>query len=288
MSLFMPRSSDQLPQYSHIPNLGRPNLGRFWEKMQKSVIQKFSKFRPVFRWEFIFGKKMQQLFEKARDFELFFRGFGGFCAGIWIGACSWTSICAPAFSLSIWRERKCSISDSFSSLSGHVYIKSATSYSSTSSSNSSGFTRPVFIQDRLKTTGFTFMFVKPEEFDEDIKRRGVRCGRFYCEKRRGAHKSSAFFLFKLTMRKLERKLTFKNKFLFKFPRKKPAKLFQKERIFECHPTRPENFPNLGRFWNFLSPKKRPKFGTWLYGFWCRRCFSLWWFDCFWCVKSGRM
>jgi hypothetical protein len=35
--------------YSHIPNLGRPNLGRFWEKMQKSVIQKFSKFRPVFR-----------------------------------------------------------------------------------------------------------------------------------------------------------------------------------------------------------------------------------------------
>jgi hypothetical protein len=39
-----------------------PILGRFWEKMQKSVIQKFSKFRPVFRLEFIFGKKLQQFF----------------------------------------------------------------------------------------------------------------------------------------------------------------------------------------------------------------------------------
>ena len=36
---------------------------------------------PVFRREFIFGKKLQQLFEKARDFELFFRGFGGFFRG---------------------------------------------------------------------------------------------------------------------------------------------------------------------------------------------------------------
>jgi hypothetical protein len=30
---------------------------------------------PVFRLELVFGKKMQQLFEKTRDFELLFRAF---------------------------------------------------------------------------------------------------------------------------------------------------------------------------------------------------------------------
>ena len=120
---------------------------------------------PVFRWEFIFGKKLQQLFEKARDFELFIRALDVFFAGIWTGACSWTSICAPAFSSSIWREKKCSISD----------------------------------------------------WKWNIK---------------------------------------------------------KERIFECHPTQPENFPNLCRFWDFLSPKKRHKFGTWLYFEFIRRVY-LW-------------
>ena len=122
--------------------------------MRKSVIQKFSKFR--FFAENLFSEKnCSSYLNKLVILSCFFGALEGFFAGIWKGACSWTSICAPAFSSSIWREKKCSISD----------------------------------------------------WKWNIK---------------------------------------------------------KERIFECHPTQPGNFPNLGRFWNFLSPKKRPKFGTWLY------------------------
>ena len=40
--------------------------------------------------------------------------------------------------------------------------------------------------------------------------------------------SNSFFLLKLTMRKLERKWTFKNKLLFKFPRKKTSKTPEKQ------------------------------------------------------------
>ena len=45
----------------------------------------------------------------------------------------------------------------------------------------------------------------------------------FWKKKTRNHLSSTFFLFKLTMRKLERKWTLKNKLLFKFPRKKRAK-----------------------------------------------------------------
>ena len=45
----------------------------------------------------------------------------------------------------------------------------------------------------------------------------------FWKKKRRNHLSSTFFLFKLTMRKLKRKWTLKNKLLFKFLRKKRPK-----------------------------------------------------------------
>jgi hypothetical protein len=67
--------------YSHIPNLGRPNLGRFWEKCKNLSSKNFPNLGRFFA-ESLFSEKNCSSYEKARDFELFFRGFGVFFAGI--------------------------------------------------------------------------------------------------------------------------------------------------------------------------------------------------------------
>ena len=95
-----------------------------------------------------------------------------------------------------------------------------------------------------------------------------------------------FFLFKLTMRKLERKWTFKNKLLFKFPRKNPPKPRKNNSKSRAYSNNCCNFfpkinsqrktgLNLENFWKtdfrIFSQNRpkfgRPKFGIWLYIDW---------------------
>jgi hypothetical protein len=102
----------------------------------------------------------------------------------------------------------------------------------------------------------------------------------FWKKKRRNHLSSTFVLFKLIMRKLERKWTFKNKLLFKFPRKKrpkPRKNNSKSRAFSnncCNffpkiNSQRKTGINLENFWMtdfcFFSQNRhkfgRHKFGT---------------------------
>ena len=99
--------------YSCIPFIGRPIIGRFWEKLQNVVNLKFSSYWPVFR------------------------GFRGSLAddgyltltssGSWISTISRSWIWAM-FS-SIWSSKQCSISFSSSSFSNKHHAKSSSFWS---------------------------------------------------------------------------------------------------------------------------------------------------------------